>query len=82
MGIDPNLSFVEGPGRLESCTDEASFLKLDCSKLKATFLWRPLWNVTQCMDRLVEWYDCYLNGKDLEECMNRQIKEAVFRKEK
>lgn len=27
MGIDPNLSFVEGPGRLESCTDEASFLK-------------------------------------------------------
>lgn len=61
---------------------EANFLKLDCSKLKATFLWRPLWNVTQCMDRLVEWYDCYLNGKDLEECMNRQIKEAVFRKEK
>lgn len=27
MGIDPNLSFIESPGRLQGCTDEAAFLK-------------------------------------------------------
>ena len=28
MGIDPELSFVDVPGRLQSCKDEESFLKL------------------------------------------------------
>lgn len=27
MGVDANLSFIDGPGRLQSCTDEGGFLK-------------------------------------------------------
>ena len=35
---------------------EANFLKLDCSKMKRIFEWKPRWNVEQAMDKLVEWY--------------------------
>lgn len=54
---------------------EANFLKLDCSKLKRTFGWKPRWNVAATMDKIVEWYGCYLNGGDVVECMERQIRE-------
>lgn len=54
---------------------EANFLKLDCSKLKKTFGCSPRWNVNTTMDKIVEWYGCYLNGGDVAECMERQIQE-------
>ena len=33
---------------------EANFLKLDCSKLKNTFGWKPSWNVETTMEKIVE----------------------------
>jgi CDP-glucose 4,6-dehydratase len=54
---------------------EANFLKLDCSKIKSTFGWKPVWNVQTAMEKIVEWSDCYLKQGDIEECMERQIKE-------
>jgi CDP-glucose 4,6-dehydratase len=54
---------------------EANFLKLDCSKIKTTFGWKPVWNVQTAMDKIVEWSDCYLRHGDVVECMERQIKE-------
>ena len=52
---------------------EANFLKLDCSKLKSTFGWRPRWNVETAMEKIVEWSVVYLNGGDVAECMRKQI---------
>lgn len=42
---------------------EANFLKLDCSKMKKTFDWKPRWNVEITMEKIVEWTDIYLNEK-------------------
>lgn len=34
---------------------EANFLKLDCSKLKATFNWQPRWHIETAVGKTVEW---------------------------
>lgn len=54
---------------------EANFLKLDCSKLKSVFGWKPRWNVETTMEKIVEWSVCYFEGQDVSECMEKQIKE-------
>ena len=41
---------------------EAAFLKLDCTKLKTTFNWKPTWNLDKAIEKTVEWYKCYLAG--------------------
>lgn len=52
---------------------EANFLKLDCSKLKNTFGWKPRWNVETTMEKIVEWTRVYLACEDVSGCMDRQI---------
>lgn len=56
---------------------EANFLKLDCSKMKNTFEWKPKWNVEQTMEKLVEWYYAYLEKKDVSKFMEKQIQEFL-----
>lgn len=56
---------------------EANCLKLDCTKLKTTFDWKPVWNIDTTIDKTVEWYHTYLYGGDVIECTNRQIKEYL-----
>lgn len=58
---------------------EANFLKLDCSRLKAKFGWKPVWNVERALEMLIEWYWAYLNGQDIRELMDKQI--MLFLKE-
>lgn len=52
---------------------EASFLKLDCSKIKKVFQWTPNWNVEKAIEKTVEWYKVYLNSGDIVACMEEQI---------
>lgn len=54
---------------------EANFLKLDCSKIKRVFGWKPHWNVEYTMRKIVEWSDCYLKQQNMTACMEKQIKE-------
>ena len=56
---------------------EAGFLKLDCSKLKATFGWRPRWNLDKAVEKTVEWTKCWNAGDDVAACMDSQIYEFV-----
>ena len=56
---------------------EASFLKLDCSRLKHTFGWSPRWNFDTAIERSVEWYKLYAAKDDIIACMDAQI-EAFF----
>ena len=53
---------------------EANFLKLDCSKLKGTFGWKPVWNVEQAMEMIVEWTAAYGRGENMADIMERQIR--------
>lgn len=56
---------------------EANFLKLDCSKLKATFGWKPRWRLDEAMEKIVEWNKIWLSGGDVRECMDKQIAEFL-----
>ncbi len=52
---------------------EANLLKLDCSKVKKVFGWRPVWHIDSAIEKIVEWCSCYFSGGDINECMNGQI---------
>ena len=54
---------------------EANFLKLDCSRIKSVFGWRPRYGVEEAIQKTVEWSRAYLDGEDMLEVMDRQITE-------
>ena len=56
---------------------EANFLKLDCSRLKARFGWRPVWNIDKALEKTVEWFTAYASGGDLIKCVDEQIDEFI-----
>lgn len=56
---------------------EASFLKLDCSKLKNTFGWKPHWNLDIAIDKVIDWSKCWISQGDIRTCMDRQIEEFM-----
>lgn len=56
---------------------EANFLKLDCSKMKQIFGWKPVWSVGQAVDKTVEWNAAYEKQENITECMVRQIEEYL-----
>lgn len=56
---------------------EANFLKLDCSKLKTTFGWKPHWNLEKAIEMVVEWSKAWLRGDDVRAVMDKQIEEFL-----
>ena len=52
---------------------EANFLKLDCSKLKATFGWSPRWHIEQAIEKTVEWTRVWLASGDIVAEMDREV---------
>ncbi|QOX65071.1 CDP-glucose 4,6-dehydratase [Anoxybacterium hadale] len=61
----------------ENAPHEASFLKLDCSKLKKVYAWEPSWNIEQAIEKTVEWSKAYLSKQNIELIMEKQIKEYM-----
>lgn len=59
----------------ENAPHEANFLKLDCSKVKRTFGWKPRWSVNEAVEKTVEWSKVYASEEDVVPCMEKQIKE-------
>ena len=53
---------------------EANFLKLDCSKIKSVFGWKPRWNIDECMKYTTRFYKAWLAGEDIPKEMDREIK--------
>ena len=56
---------------------EANFLKLDCSKLKTTFGWKPHWNLEKAIEKTVEWSKAWIAGDNVRPVMDKQIKEFL-----
>ena len=52
---------------------EASYLKLDCSKIKSIFGWKSKWNINETVESIVEWTCCYINKESVEKCMDQQL---------
>lgn len=53
---------------------EANFLKLDCSKIRTAFGWKPHWQVAQAVKETAVWYQAWLEGKDMEAFTDEQIR--------
>lgn len=63
--------------RYDGGPHEANFLKLDCSKLKATFGWKPHWNLDKAIEMVVEWSKCWLEEGNIRDCMDNEIEEFL-----
>ena len=56
---------------------EANFLKLDCSKLKTVFGWKPHWDLEKAIDKVVEWSKAWITGGEVRPVMDAQIEEFL-----
>lgn len=56
---------------------EANFLKLDCSRLRMTFGWKPRWNLDKAVEKTVEWTKCWMGQGNVRKCMDDQIEEYL-----
>lgn len=63
--------------RYDGGPHEANFLKLDCSKLKNTFGWKPHWNLDKAIEKVTEWSKCWISGGDIRVCMDKEIEEFL-----
>lgn len=54
---------------------EANFLKLDCSKIKSVFGWKPRWHIEQCMEMTCRFGKIWLSGGDIPDEMDYEIKQ-------
>lgn len=60
---------------------EANFLKLDCSRAKYTFGWKPRYHVAEAVEKTVAWFLAWQEGKDMRQVMDQQILEFFGREE-
>lgn len=63
----------------ENAPHEANFLKLDCSKLKTAFGWKPRWHMEECIRQVCRFEKIRLNGGDISAEMDWEIKEFLQR---
>lgn len=56
---------------------EANYLKLDCSRLKNVFNWKPCWSAEKAVELTVEWTKAWQKGLNIGACMDKQIQEYL-----
>ncbi len=68
---------LEWIDRSDGGPHEASFLRLDCTKMKNTLGWKPVWDIKRAVEETVNWTKVYANGGDVVAEMEREIKEFM-----
>ena len=61
----------------ENSPHEASYLKLDCSKIKHNLGWKSRWNIDNAVEKTCEWTKGWINGEGVEKIMDKQISEYL-----
>lgn len=56
---------------------EATYLKLDCSRIKNILRWKPHWHIEEAIEKTVEWAKCYQKQGDVSKCMEQQIRDFI-----
>lgn len=56
---------------------EASYLKLDCSKVRETFGWKPRWHMKKCVEMVCRFSKVWLSNGDVLKEMDNEIKEFL-----
>lgn len=62
----------------ENAPHEANFLKLDCSKIKSIFGWKPRWHMPECMEMVCRFSKVWMNGGKVPDEMDKEIKEFLY----
>ncbi len=65
------ISCKEGP-------HEANFLKLDSTKLKESFGWKPTWGIENAVEKTIEWVIAYLEKADVRAILEKQTAEFMM----
>lgn len=52
---------------------EANYLKLDCSKIKSVFDWKPVWHIAEAIEATCQWAKVWFSGGDIPAEMDRQV---------
>jgi CDP-glucose 4,6-dehydratase len=52
---------------------EANYLKLDISKAKSQLDWKPVWNLDQALEKIVDWHKAWLEGSNMRTLCEQQI---------
>lgn len=63
----------------QNAPHEANFLKLDCSKIKSLFGWKPRWHIEECMEMVCRFSKVWLSGGNLPDEMDKEINEFFNR---
>lgn len=56
---------------------ETNYLKLDCSKVKKVFDWKPCWHIEKSLNRTIRFTKVWLSGGDASKEMDIEIKEFI-----
>ena len=56
---------------------EAGLLKLDCGLMKTTFGWKSKWDIEEAIEQIVRFGKLWIDGKDVQEEMNREIQRYI-----
>jgi CDP-glucose 4,6-dehydratase len=56
---------------------ESHFLKLDCSKLKDTFGWKPRLTINRAVELTADWTKAWLSGGDYVSLMKKQVEDYI-----
>lgn len=63
----------------QNAPHEANFLKLDCSKIKSVFCWKPRWHINECIEMTCRFSRVWLNNGDVSQEMTDEIKAFMER---
>ncbi|MEJ8545133.1 CDP-glucose 4,6-dehydratase [Brevibacillus borstelensis] len=56
---------------------EACYLQLDCSKARWSLGWQPKWDISQAIEKIVEWTHAYRERKDVKSISIKQVEEYL-----
>lgn len=59
--------------REQNTLHEANNLRLDCSRMKSVFGWKPKWHIEKCMEQTVRFCKIWLNGGNVKQEMVEEI---------
>ncbi len=59
----------------DNAPHEASFLKLDCSKIKSKLGWKPKWHIDKCIEKVCDFSKIWLSNGDIPHEMDAEIEE-------
>ena len=76
--INININDIrKGVNECDRGPHEAGFLKLDCSKLKRVFGWKPRWDIKTAVEKSIVGYKAFCGEKSIMDVTEDQIRDYL-----